>query len=54
MSKLSQVELKLLQAAEQKARLAQKNKEAAKLHLLAMQILLSRAPITTRRAPTEL
>jgi hypothetical protein len=44
MSKMSQNELKLLQQAEQKARLVQQNKDAARVHLLAVQIILSRAP----------
>lgn len=45
MSKMTQAELKLLQQAEAKALLVQKNKEAARVHLLAIQSYLSRAPI---------
>ena len=35
----------MLQQVEAKIRLEQKNKEAARLHLLAMQALLARTPI---------
>jgi hypothetical protein len=45
MSTLAQQEMKLLRQAEAKARLEQKNKEAAKLHLLAVQALLAQRPI---------
>lgn len=50
MSKMSQVELKLLQVAEQKARLAQQNKDAARVHLLAMQSLIARQPIPEKKS----
>ena len=45
MSSLQQQEMKALQVLEAKVRLEQKNKEAAKVHLLAMQALLARNPI---------
>lgn len=54
MSQITQKEMKLLAQAEQKARLAQKNKEAARLHLLAMQAILARAPIRERSSSDEL
>jgi hypothetical protein len=38
----------MLQQVEAKIRLEQKNKEAARLHLLAMQALLARSPILPR------
>lgn len=49
MSSLPPQEMKVLQALEAKLRLEQKNKEAAKVHLLAMQALLARAPIISPR-----
>lgn len=49
MSQNSQLEMKLLQQAEAKARLIQKNKEAARLHLVAMQAILARAPIIPQK-----
>ena len=39
----------MLQQVEAKIRLEQKNKEAARLHLLAMQALLARSPILPRQ-----
>lgn len=50
MSKMSLNEQKLLQAAETKARLAQQNKDAARVHLLAMQALLARQPIQEKKS----
>lgn len=49
MSSLSQAEMKVLKQVEEKQRLEQKNKEAARLHLLAVQALLARAPILPRK-----
>jgi hypothetical protein len=42
MSNHSLAQQKVLEAAAKKAQLVEKNKEAAKLHLLAMQSLLRR------------
>jgi hypothetical protein len=42
---MNQKEVKLLQQAEAKAVLAQKNKEAARIHLLQIQTYLARTPI---------
>jgi hypothetical protein len=52
MSQISSQEMKLLKQAEEKARLAQKNKETARLHLLAVQAILARAPVLPRKFGT--
>lgn len=49
MSSNSQAEMKALKQLEEKARLEQKNKEAARIHLLAVQSLLVRAPILPQK-----
>ena len=45
MSCLSLKEQKLLQQAAKQAELAQKNKDAARVHLLQIQNYLARAPL---------
>jgi len=45
MSSLDSKEMKALKQLEDRLRLEQQNKAAAKVHLLAMQALLSRNPI---------
>ena len=45
MSSLTQAEMKVLKQAEEKARLAAQNKEAARVHLLAVQSYLARRAI---------
>jgi len=50
MSSLTPQEQKMLQQAETRARLEHKNKEAARIHLLAMQALLARKPILPEQA----
>jgi len=52
MSSNSQAEMKALKQLEEKARLEQKNKEAARLHLLQIQSQLARAPILPRKFGT--
>lgn len=50
MSSISQTEMKALAQAQKLAELAQKNKEAARAHLLAVQTYLaSRTPVTRQR-----
>jgi len=49
MSSLPPQEMKVLQLLEAKLRLEQKNKDAARVHLLSIQALLARQPILPKK-----